>query len=187
MDTLQLASVEAECWRKSNLPEDKEEEENLSAPPVSSTPPMNFQRPTCQIDVSWIDNGTVSGLGWFYKDQIGVEKFGLQGCRKSLSPLHAEIKGLIWAMLCLREFHCTAIHMETDCSDLVEMLDNSADWPAFASELVSFRLLKDGFSDFSISRIPRTRNLCADSLAKEARISGTLFFHIDQTQSDGTT
>ncbi|KAF2550281.1 hypothetical protein F2Q68_00035700 [Brassica cretica] len=38
---LMLASVEAECWRKSNLPEDEEEEENLSAPPVSSTPPMN--------------------------------------------------------------------------------------------------------------------------------------------------
>ena len=187
LDTLQLASVEAECWRKSNLPEDEEEEENLSAPPVSSTPPMNPQRPTSQMDASWIDNGTVSGLGWFYKDQMGVEKFGLQGCRKSLSPFHAEMEGLIWAKLCLREFHCTAIHMETDCSNLVEMLDNPAVWPAFVSELVSFRLLKDGFSDFSISCIPRTRNLRAYSLAKEAIISGTLFFHIDQTQSDKTS
>ncbi|KAF2569414.1 hypothetical protein F2Q68_00024776 [Brassica cretica] len=110
---------------------------------------------------------------------MGVEKVGLQGCRKSLSPLHAEMEGLIWAMFCLREFHCTAIHMETDCSDLVEMLDNHADWPAFASELVSFRLLKDGFSDFSISRIPRTRNLRADSLAKEARISGFSYLDLD--------
>ena len=115
---------------------------------------------------------------------MGVERFGLQGCRKNLSALHTEMEGLIWAMSCLREFHCTAIHMETDCPDLVEMLDSPADWPTFASELVSFRLLKDNFLDFSISRIPRTRNLHVDSLVKEARISGTLFFHIDQTQSD---
>ena len=106
---------------------------------------------------------------------MGVERFGLQGCRKNLSALHTEMEGLIWAMSCLREFHCTAIHMETDCPDLVEMLDSPADWPTFASELVSFRLLKDSFLDFSISRILRTRNLHANSLVKEARISGTLF------------
>ncbi|KAL0857500.1 hypothetical protein Bca101_062654 [Brassica carinata] len=184
MDTLQLASVEADCWRRSNLSEDEEEEENQSALPIISTPPGNPQRPTCQIDASWVDTGLVSGLGWSYKDQMGVERFGLQRCRKSLSALHAEMEGLIWAISCLRELQCTVIHMETDCSDLVEMLDNPADWPAFASELVSFRLLKDGFSGFSISHIPRTRNGRADSLAKEARISGTLFIHIDQTQPD---
>ncbi|RID58579.1 hypothetical protein BRARA_F01870 [Brassica rapa] len=100
-----------------------------------------------------------------------------------ISP-QCEMEGLIWEMSCLREFHCTAIHIETDCSDLVDMLDSHADWRAFASELVSFRLLKDGFSDFSISRIPMTRNLRADSLAKEARNSGNLFSHVDQTQPD---
>ena len=52
------------------------------------------------------------------------------------------------------------------------------------NELVSFRLLRDGFSELNITRIPRTRNLRADSLAKEARCSGTLFPHIDQTQPD---
>lgn len=32
MDTLQLASIEAECWRKANLHEDTEDEESRIAP-----------------------------------------------------------------------------------------------------------------------------------------------------------
>ncbi|KAG5414578.1 hypothetical protein IGI04_002145 [Brassica rapa subsp. trilocularis] len=35
------------------------------------------QIPTCQIDASWINNGSVSGLGWSLKDQMGIELFGL--------------------------------------------------------------------------------------------------------------
>ena len=72
--------------------------------------------------------------------------------------------------------------METDRSELVDMIANPFDWPAFASELVSFRLLRDGFLEFRITRIPKTRNLRADSLAKEARCNSTLFSHIDQIQ-----
>ena len=175
VDTLQLVAAEAECWRKANLPEDEEEEETLPAPSVSSSLPVDPQRLTCQIDASWIDNGTVSGLGWFYKDQMGVERFGLQGCRKSLSALHAEMEELIWAMSCLRKFHCTAIHIETDCSDLVDMLDSPADWPAFAFELVSFRLLKDGFSDFSISAYPGL-GICERILSLKKQEIAVLFF-----------
>ena len=110
--------------------------------------------------------------------------YGLQRCRKSISPLHAEMERLIWAMSCLQDLLCTMIHIETDCSDLVDMIANPTDWPAFASELVSFKRLKAGFSVFNIDRIPRNRNLRADSLAKEARNIGVLFSHIDQIQPD---
>ncbi|KAF3514001.1 hypothetical protein F2Q69_00007654 [Brassica cretica] len=118
---VQLASIEAECWRKANLPEDGEKKGAHIAPSANSTPPVHPQCPTCQIDASWIDNVTVSGLGWFYNDQMGVKRFVLQGCRKSLSALYAELEGFIWiwAMSCLREVLCTTIHMETDCSNLV--------------------------------------------------------------------
>ncbi|KAF8087508.1 hypothetical protein N665_0582s0005 [Sinapis alba] len=72
----------------------------------------------------------------------------------------------------------------TACSDLVDMIENPTDWPAFASELTSFLFLRSRFSLFSISRIRRATNTRADSLAKEARCSGVLFSHIDQTRSD---
>ena len=84
-----------------------------------------------------------------YKDQMGVERFGLQGCRKSISPLYAEMEGLIWPMSCLQDLFCTMIHIETDFSDLVDMIGNPTDWPAFDSERGSFKCLKAGFSIFS--------------------------------------
>lgn len=102
--------------------------------------------------------------------------FELKTWRYNLRKSNAEMEGLIWTMICLRELQCNGIHMETDCSDLVDMIANPTDWPAFTSELVSFRQLRGGFSDFSIDWIPKTRNLRADSLAREARISGVLFF-----------
>nr|VDC71634.1 unnamed protein product [Brassica rapa] len=45
-------------------------------------------------------------------------------------------------MSCLQDLLCTMIHIETDCSDLVDMIANPTDWLAFASELVSFKRLK---------------------------------------------
>ena len=126
-------------------------------------------------NVSWIDDGTVSGLGWFYNDPMGVERFGLQWCRKSLSALHAEMEGFIWTMSCLRELHFTAVQMETDCSELVDMIANPFDWPAFASELVSFWLLRDGFLEFRITRIPMTR-ICVQILSLRRRDVAVLFF-----------
>ena len=58
---------------------------------------------------------------------MGIERFRLQGYRKSLSALHAEMEGLIWAMSCLRELQYTVIYIETDCSDLVDMIANPTD------------------------------------------------------------
>lgn len=105
---------------------------------------------------------------------MGVEKFWTTRMSKeSINPPSRD-EGLIWVMSFLKEFHCTVVHIETDYSDLVE-LDSPADWSAFASELVSFCLLKDGFSEFNIPRISMTRSLHADSLLKEAKNNGTLF------------
>lgn len=79
----------------------------------------------------------------------------------------------------LLELHCTAIHMETDCSNLVDIIANLTDQPAFTSKLVSFQLLQTDFSQFSIFRISRIRNLRADSLANKVRNS-----HIFPYRSD---
>ncbi|KAF8052727.1 hypothetical protein N665_1515s0014 [Sinapis alba] len=81
---------------------------------------------------------------------------------------------------------CSLQFSPSACTEVKTYGDSPFDWPAFVPELVSFRLLRDGFTVFSISRIPKTRNLRADVLAKEARNSDTLFSHIDQTQPDRT-
>lgn len=178
--------MEEECWRKANEEEEVEEElvDSLTME-METAPPWTPRIPTCQIDASWIANGSVSGLGWSFKDHMGSEFFGLRACRRTLSALHAEMEGLLWAASCIRNMRITTMRFETDCTDLVDMVTNPEDWPAFVRETDLFRSLQEGFEDVRVSHIPRDRNGRADALAKEARNRGYTFTHIDQTRSDG--
>ena len=116
---------------------------------------------------------------------MGSEHFGLQACNRSLSALHAEMEGLLWATSCTRDMRITSIWFETDCSDLVDMTTNPMDWPTFATEIEVFQRLHEDFEDVSLSHIPWSRNGRGDTLAKEARSKRYIFSHIDQTRTDG--
>ena len=76
----------------------------------------------------------------------------------------------------LHDLHIATIHIETDCTDLVEMIGNPIDCLGFPSELVSCRPIGDVFSGFSIYYIPRSRNMRDDFRSKEERNSGDFFF-----------
>ena len=151
----------------------------------SPVPPWIPRIPTCQIDASWISNSNVSGLWWSLKDQMGSEYFGLRACSRSLSALHAEMEGLLWATSCMRDMRITSIRFETDCSDLVDMTTNPMEWPTFATEIEMYQRLQEDFEDVSLSHILRSRNGRADALVKEARNRGYIFSHIDHTRSYG--
>ncbi|XP_024004991.1 uncharacterized protein LOC112082122 [Eutrema salsugineum] len=156
-DTLLHARVEADCWRTANQPEDDGVEVGGSpgAPPTPISTSENRRIPICRIDASWIDHGPVSGLGWTLVDGGGTELVGQQGCRRSLSALHAEMDCLIWAMTVLRDRQISSIHIKTDCLDLVTMSETPEDWPLFVSELNSLDILRKSFLEFRLSHILR--------------------------------
>ena len=47
-----------------------------------------------------------------------------------------------------------------------------------------FQRLQEDFGDVTMSHIPRNKNGRVDALAKEARIRGFIFFHIDKIRPD---
>ncbi|XP_048591405.1 equilibrative nucleotide transporter 3-like [Brassica napus] len=148
MDILQHASLEAECWRKANENEEVEEDHyDPLAIEEEIVPPWIPRIPTCRIDASWINNDSVSGLGWSLKDQLGSEHFGLRACNRSLSALHAEMDGLLWAVSCMREMRISSIRFETDCSDLVDMTMNPMEWPTSTTEIEMLQRLQEDFED----------------------------------------
>lgn len=49
-----------------------------------------------------IGHGSVSELGWWLKDNSRHVITGMQACPRSLSALHVELDGLIWAMTYLK-------------------------------------------------------------------------------------
>ena len=89
---------------------------------------------------------------------MGSELFGLRACNRSLSALHAEMEGILWAASCMRDKSITSVRFETDCTDLVDMTTNPMDWPAFAAEIELFQRLHDDFEDVRLSHNPRSRN-----------------------------
>ena len=85
---------------------------------------------------------------------MGLEYFGLWACNRSLSALHAEMEGLVWAASCMRDRRITSVRFKTDCSDLVDITTNLMDLSAFAIEIEEFQRLHDDFRDVRLSHIP---------------------------------
>ncbi|XP_056864041.1 uncharacterized protein LOC130511184 [Raphanus sativus] len=104
---------------------------------------------------------------------------GARNIRASLSPLHAEIEALIWAMECMRNLRQFRVTFATDCLQLVKMVSEPDDWPAFANMLEDIKTLKESFHSLEIIHVPRTQNLKADGLARSARKQTTFVVHMD--------
>ncbi|KAJ4897375.1 hypothetical protein Rs2_24169 [Raphanus sativus] len=63
----------------------------------------------------------------------------------------------------------TTIRFNTDCTDLVDMITNPEEWPAFATEIGIFRSLQDDFEDVRLSHIPRNMNGRTDVSSKRSK------------------
>ena len=56
----------------------------------------------CFTDGSWKENEIFSGQGWLSTLEGFDGLLGARNVRACLSPLHAEIESLIWAMKCMK-------------------------------------------------------------------------------------
>ncbi|KAG7584558.1 Ribonuclease H-like superfamily [Arabidopsis suecica] len=179
-ETLNIAIQEEEEWRRANQREDPQPMRN-STVQESSIPD---DRPVCFIDGSWHRDTSRSGHRWIALCGGRLVHLGLKGSRRSLSPLHAELETLLWAMKCLLAVQINSILILTDCTDLIEMTSSPEEWPTFSTEMRDYVYYRDLFSMFSIKYIPRSGNTSADYLAKCARIRGFCFSHVSSTVPD---
>ena len=117
------------------------------------------------------------GLGFVLLDRGTPVLFGAQGIRHAASPLHAEAEGLLWAMQEILKLGNRTIRFESDCEQLVKLLEDKEDWPAMAPEIDEIQALSAEFTEISTAYIPRSTNVRADSLAKggRSRAFGTPF------------
>ena len=116
-DTLKLAETESSLWAEAHI---VNEQRTVSHVEVRSLPSIPGR--WCFTDGSWKENDIFSGQGWFST----LEGFdGLMGARNvwaGLSPLHAEMEALLWAMECMRNLHQFQITFATNCSQLMKMV-----------------------------------------------------------------
>ncbi|XP_019092307.1 PREDICTED: uncharacterized protein LOC109129123 [Camelina sativa] len=127
----------------------------------------------------WKDRNK-KGLGWFCDGDDSTILLGARSQRRGLTPLHAELQALLWAMESILEARVDCQAFETDCAELIAMVQKPDDWPAFTILLEDFSILRSSFPFFTLDRIPRESNVRADCLARSSK---TLVFEISFVNS----
>lgn len=95
MDVIGTTRRESEEWMLANY----HELEIHETPLMDGTLEMNHAVFTCFVDMSWKGNEKTSGIGCVLELQDGTTYLiGLKGTCRSISPLHMELRALIWAM-----------------------------------------------------------------------------------------
>ncbi|CAA7022570.1 unnamed protein product [Microthlaspi erraticum] len=73
----------------------------------------------------------------------------------------------------------TIHQVETDCLQLVKLVEEDEFWPSMAIEIDEFQLVRSCLTSFTIIFIPRLYNVRADVLAKAARARDSLFTYVN--------
>ena len=116
-DTLKLAATESTLWAEAQILNEQRTTQTVEDRTLPAIPGR-----WCFTDGSWKENDTFSGQGW-YSTLVGFDGLlGARNVRASLSPLHAEMEALIWAMECMRNLRQFQVTFATDCSRLVKMV-----------------------------------------------------------------
>ena len=96
--------------------------EQRTTPQIVDTTMPSILGRWCFMVGSWKEGDTFSGQGWYNTLEGFDGLLGARNVRASLSPLHAEMEALLWAMVCMRNLRQFQVTFATDCSQLVKMV-----------------------------------------------------------------
>ena len=174
LDTLKLAETESTLWAEAQILN-----EQRATPPIVATIMPSIPGRWCFTDGSWKEGDSFSGQGWYSTFEGFDGLLGARNVRACLSPLHAEMEALLWAMVCMRNLRQFQVTFATDCSQLVKMVSTPEEWPAFANYLDDIKILQESFTRSEIIYVPRTQNTKADRLARSVRKQPSFVVHMD--------
>ena len=141
-ETLKLAELESTLWAEAQMINNPR-----VAPEVQIRSHLGNAGQWCFTDGSWKDKDSFAEQGWFSTIPGFEGLLGARNVRASLSPLHAEMEALIWAMECMKNLRQYGVTFATDCSQLVKMVSEPEKWPAFESYQEDIKLLRRSFTN----------------------------------------
>ncbi|XP_033141154.1 uncharacterized protein LOC117131990 [Brassica rapa] len=115
-ETIKLAETESTLWAEAQIVKEQR------GPHVEGSAVPLIQGRWCFTDGSWKEDSGFSGQGWFSTLEGFEGLMGARNVRASLSPLHAEMEALLWAMECMRNLRQFQVIFATNCSQLVKMV-----------------------------------------------------------------
>ena len=161
---LKLAETKSTLWADAQIL-DKQK----IVPHVEGTTLPSILGRWCFTYGSWKENDIFSGQGWLSTLERFDGLMGEKNVHASLSLLRAEMEALLWTMECMRNLH-----------QLVKMVLEPEEWPAFTRYLEDNKILKESFLRSKIIYVPRMQNSKADSLAHNIRKQPSFVVQMDQ-------
>lgn len=146
-DTLQLAITEASNWRVAQLipivgEETSEENQNALRTTVRQEV-EDEARLRCQVDASWTRDGEKTGLGLAIMEGDKKRAVGLKQLQSASSALHAEAESLLWAMKVTQQQGYKTMTFQTDCLQLVKLIEREKIGPPWQWKLRKFLLMQE--------------------------------------------
>ena len=86
-------------------------------------------------------------------------------------------------MECMKNLRQFQVMFVTDCFQLVKMVSEPEECPAFVNYLEDIKTLKESFTRSEIIYVPKTQNSRTDSLARCVRKQLSFVVHMDQDLS----
>ena len=121
LEVMQSATSEASNWRLAQtIPDVSEESDNMDMPELPVRPP---RRPLCRFDASWKEDDACFGGGLVIEKEDGITIFGSFASNRVLSPVHAEISTLLWAMKSSLLLGHDSMDFEPDCLQVVRLIE----------------------------------------------------------------
>ncbi|XP_013632420.1 PREDICTED: uncharacterized protein LOC106337859 [Brassica oleracea var. oleracea] len=178
LDSLLKASQESDEWcvAQEVVSAGKARESTAT---VNREEMMESHKPRCQVDPSSATNQATFGGGFVLDQEDGNSISGSFGRNQVLSPIHAEFQSLLWAMGNSLRLGQESMHFESDCLQMVKLIEEEEYWPSLASELDEFFHLRSLFTLFFLSFIHREFNSRAYFHSKDARMKNSEFFHVN--------
>ncbi|KAG2327458.1 hypothetical protein Bca52824_010186 [Brassica carinata] len=126
---------DAEDWRQAQIiPEAMEENATINIPAIVDVP---SRRPFFMFDASWKDDNAQYGGGLVIENEDGSTMFGSYASNRVLSPLHAEFCTLLWAMKSSLILGHDSMAFESDCLQLVKLIEEEEEWPITNQNLIN--------------------------------------------------
>ncbi|KAH9668518.1 putative reverse transcriptase/RNA-dependent DNA polymerase [Citrus sinensis] len=147
-------------------------------------PPGNFLK--VNVDAAINNRDQVAWLGAVIKDPSG--KIVVAGTKQV--PLRegvsfAEDEAMEWGLQVAKELSLSALIMEADCKEVVDLLNNTKGSRTGISWVISYiQEKRRDFKDVKFRHIPRTCNTCAHSLAKLAIGANTSAVWLDHIPAE---
>ncbi|KAH9696582.1 putative reverse transcriptase/RNA-dependent DNA polymerase [Citrus sinensis] len=129
-------------------------------------PPGNFLK--VNVDAAINCRNQVLGLGAVIKDPSGkIVAAGIKQVPLREGVSFAEAEAMEWGLKVAKEFSLSAMIMEIDCKEVVDLLNNTKGSRTCISWVISdIQEQRRDFKEVKFRHIPRTCNTCAHSLAK---------------------